>query len=258
MILKASKIALAETGYFPKLILDYIARVERLRSLYTYIPEIASFESAIEDKLKENINRPLLVKILKEQYSAIHNSEPQQAIIEQLSDKNTFTVCTGHQLCLFTGPLYFVYKILSTINLSETLKKHYPLYNFVPIYWMASEDHDFEEVQSVNLFGKKLVWNNPEVKGAVGKLSTASTKHVIEEFRQIAGDSETAKELVLLFENAYLKHTNLEEATRYLVHQLFAGYGLIIADGNDAVGQRCAHRRQAASPGIAGRYPRRG
>jgi bacillithiol biosynthesis cysteine-adding enzyme BshC len=233
MSLKKSEISLSETGYFPGLLLDYISGNNNIRNLYTYRPEIEAFKQAIDDKSKEAVNRELLVTVLKAQYSSVPDNKLQTDTIERLKDNNTFTVCTGHQLCLFTGPLYFIYKILSTINLAEALKKHYPACNFVPVYWMAGEDHDFEEVKSINLFGKKLRWENPDAKGAVGQLSTASLKPVIDEFRQIAGESGNAKELVQLFEDAYLKHPNLAEATRYLVHRLFGEYGLVIVDGSD-------------------------
>ena len=233
MSFKKSEIPLAETGYFSKLMLDYVNGNETIKKLYTYLPDIESFRQAIKDKSTENLNRDILAGVLKEQYSSIANGEPQKVNIDLLRYKNTFTVCTGHQLCLFTGPLYFIYKILTTINLAETLRKNYPSYNFVPIYWMASEDHDFEEIHSVNLFGKKLSWNNPGTKGSVGNLSTASVKTVIDELRLMTGDSENAKELIQLFEDAYLKHTTLADATRYLVHQLFGIYGLVIVDGND-------------------------
>ena len=99
----------------------------------------------MEDKGKENTNRQLLVDVLNAQYSKIQDNSIAISKINLLLNKNTFTVCTGHQLCLFTGPLYFIYKVISTINLAEALKKEYPENNFVPVYWMATEDHYFEE-----------------------------------------------------------------------------------------------------------------
>lgn len=233
MSLKKTNISLAETNQFSRLILDYIKGSDALNSFYSYKPEIKAFQQAIENKSNENIDRSILVKVLKEQYSQILNADLQQQNIELLLDKNTFTVCTGHQLCLFTGPLYFIYKIISTLNLSETLKKNYPHYNFVPVYWMASEDHDFEEVQSINLFGKKLTWSNPQAKGAVGSLNPASINLVIDELKQILGESENASQLIQLYCDAYLNHKTLADATRYLVHQLFSEFGLVIIDGND-------------------------
>jgi bacillithiol biosynthesis cysteine-adding enzyme BshC len=231
--LKKSKIPLVETGQFSKLFLDYINGDPVLRKLYAYEPKIESFQQVIDDKSKENTNRSLLVTVLMEQYSTVEACDLQKTNIELLLNKNTFTVCTGHQLCLFTGPLYFIYKIISTINLTETLKKNYPEYNFVPVYWMASEDHDFAEIQSINLFGKKISWNI-DAKGAVGKLKTDSLNLVIDELKQILGESENSKELIQLFTDAYLKNSNLSDATRYMVHKLFSDYGLVILDGNDS------------------------
>ncbi|MGB3946803.1 MAG: bacillithiol biosynthesis cysteine-adding enzyme BshC [Bacteroidia bacterium] len=233
MSLKKSEIELAQTAQFSNLMLNYITGDSSIRSLYTYMPDIDSFENAIKDKSKEQINRELLVDVLSAQYANIEKADLQLTAIESLRQSNTFTVCTGHQLCLFTGPLYFIYKILSTINTAEELKKQYPDYNFVPVYWMASEDHDFEEIKSANLFGKKLVWDNEHAKGAVGDLSTVSMATVLNELEAIAGNTDNAKEWVALMREAYLKHATLSEATRWLVHQLFGKYPLVIVDGND-------------------------
>ena len=232
MTLKKQTISFEETKQFSKLFLDYINGESKLRSFYSYAPEIASFKQAIEDKSKENTNRQLLVEVLKQQYSKLADNSASLNNINLLLDKKTFTVCTGHQLCLFTGPLYFIYKIISTINLAEALKKKYPDNNFVPVYWMASEDHDFEEIASMNLFSKKIKWES-QTGGAVGRLKTTSLNIVIEELKQILGESENAKALTQLFSDAYLKHSNLAEATRYLVHQLFGQYGLVILDADD-------------------------
>lgn len=231
MTFKTTKIPLSRTGQFSKLMIDYINKDDSLRPFYKYLPTIDSFKQAIEDKSKDKMNRELLVKVLNEQYTRSKISSPN---IKLLLNKNTFTVCTGHQLCLFTGPLYFIYKIITTINLAEALKKKYPEYNFVPVYWMATEDHDFEEVKSIHLFGKKVSWENTAAAGAVGRLNTDSLQAVIDELKTILGDSENADQLIQLFSDAYLKENNLADATRHLVNTLFGEYGLIILDGDDA------------------------
>jgi bacillithiol biosynthesis cysteine-adding enzyme BshC len=142
-------------------------------------------------------------------------------------------VTTGHQLCLFTGPLYFIYKIASTINLCKALKTNFPEKDFVPVYWMASEDHDFEEINHAFAFGKKVMWNSTQ-KGAVGEFSTEGLQEVITELKTILGDNEKSNELIQLFEKAYTNHSNLADATRYLVNELFGEYGIVILDGNDS------------------------
>src|SRR5690606_24227858 len=145
-----------------------------------------------------------------------------------------FTVVTGHQLNLFTGPVCFLYKIISTINVCKELKATYPEYNFVPIYWMATEDHDFDEFNYFNFNRIKFQFNK-EVSGHVGRLSTEGLQTVFEHFKQHLTHGTNAKQLVNWFENAYLKHDNLANATRYLANELFKDEGLVIVDGDDTV-----------------------
>ncbi len=226
---KQVHISLESTGHFSKLFLDYINQEKNLSSFYKYSPSINSFEQAIKDISSLKFNRKLLVEVINEQYSS---SELQTPNSELFLDEKTFTVCTGHQLCLFTGPLYFIYKIISTITLANELKKKYPAYNFVPLYWMASEDHDFEEVNHINLFGKKLEWKKKS-GGAVGKFSTEGLSIVLDELKTMFDAGDNSKQLLKLFSDAYLGHRNYADATRFLVNELFSKYGLVILDADD-------------------------
>ena len=231
-MIKPHYITFEQTGQFSKLFLDYISGAKKLDSFYKYSPRIESFDQAIKDVSSQKFNRKLLVEVLEEQYQKAGITY-QVSGIKSLLDENTFTVCTGHQLCLFTGPLYFIYKIITTINLAEELNKKYPENNFVPIFWMASEDHDFEEVNHINIFGKKIEWTNKQ-GGALGKYSNDGIVALIDELKKVFGDSKNANELIELFQNSYAKHADFSSATRFLVNELFGKYGLIILDGNDA------------------------
>ena len=139
---------------------------------------------------------------------------------------------TGHQLCLFTGPLYFIYKIISTINLSENLQSQFPDYNFVPIFWLASEDHDFKEINHLNIFGKKVTWYTDQ-KGAVGRMNTKELESVLDELKLIIGTSINAEVIIDLFKKSYLSNSNLSESIRCLVNEIFGKYGIVIIDGDD-------------------------
>ena len=232
-MLQKSTLNYSETGILSKIMKDYLSGDEKLKPFYGQKSSIESFGKQIELKSKETTNRKLLVKVLQEQNRSLKLSEASQNNIALLELENTFTVTTGHQLCLLTGPLYFLYKIITTINLAEQLTKKHPNQNFVPIYWMASEDHDFEEVSFLNIFGKKVKWESDQ-SGAVGSFKNTGLGSVSEKLKTILGESENAKELLNLFESSYLKHTNLTDATRYLVNELFGKYGLVIIDGNNS------------------------
>lgn len=230
--MKSTYIPYAETGFFSNLILDYIAAKPELKGFYGYTPNLSSFAKKINDRKQTAIERVILADVLTEQNKVLNANEKVLSNIQLLRNNNTFTVTTGHQLNLFTGPLYFIYKIISTINLAEKLKQEYPDNNFVPVYWMHCEDHDFAEINHIHLFGKKIEWKE-EHHGAAGEISTTSLRVVIDELKTILGESVYANELVALFSEAYLHHSNLADAMRYLCHQLFGQYGLVILDARD-------------------------
>ena len=227
-------ISYQNSGYFSKLIHDYLDQKIELQSLYNHFPTLENFEKQIIEKQANfnNDNRIPLVETLKRQYQNIEISDSSKQNIELLAHPNTFTITTGHQLNLFSGPLYFLYKIISTINLTKELKSKYPTYNFVPVYWMATEDHDFEEINYFNFKGKKFRWNK-ESTGPVGRLSTEGLAEFFEIYSLELGSSTNASFIKNLFEQAYLKHENLADATRFLANSLFADYGLVILDADN-------------------------
>jgi bacillithiol biosynthesis cysteine-adding enzyme BshC len=222
------------SGYFSKLIVDYLDQKAELKSLYNRFPTIENFQLQIEDK-RQNFpieNREILAKALLNQYDKIEISELTSSNIELLKTTNTFTITTGHQLNLFTGPLYFLYKIVSVINLTKELKTAYPEHNFVPIYWMATEDHDFDEINYFNFKGKKMQWKK-QSNGPVGRLNTAGLEEVFEQFSTELGLGNNANYIRELFEKSYLEQENLADATRFLANELFKNEGLVIVDGDD-------------------------
>lgn len=228
-------ISYQDSGYFSSLIVDYLNRKENLKAFYNRFPTIENFEGQIAEKGQNfpDENRGILVSALQQQYVGFEVSESTKSNIESLSKNTTFTVTTGHQLNLFTGPLYFLYKIISAINLAKELKQKYPQNDFVPVYWMATEDHDFEEISYFTFHGKKFRWNR-ESSGAVGRLSNEGLESIFQLFSMELGTSHNADKIRELFKKAYLEHENLTDATRFLANELFGSYGLVILDGDDA------------------------
>jgi bacillithiol synthase len=227
-------ISFRDTNYFSSLICDYLDEHQELQPFYNHFPKLENFKSQINEK-KGSVraeSRTILNEVLKNQYQNLIASELTLSNIEVLKQENTFTITTGHQLNLFTGPLYFLYKIISTINLAKELKAKYPENNFVPVYWMATEDHDFDEINYFNFKGKKVQWSRTS-SGGVGELNTEGLDHVFEIFSSQLGQGENAEFLRSLFKNAYLEHENLADATRFIANALFKDYGLVIIDANE-------------------------
>jgi bacillithiol synthase len=222
-------IPFSDTEMLPKLVQDYINGKCAWLTGYE-IPD--AFDSVIAARSSKRFeHRQLLIDILKKQMAAL--SGVQQANLEKLLSDTTFTVTTGHQLNLFTGPLYFIYKILTTVKLSEELNAKYKDKHFVPLYWMATEDHDLQEVNHAFVFGKKIEWKT-EQKGAVGRMLCDGVEQAIEELQSIAGVSTDAEKLIELLKQSYKAGTTMAGATRHLVNELFKESGLLILDADDS------------------------
>lgn len=210
----------------------YYGEHPALRPFYKYSANIESFAEVIKDKAKEPNNRSLLLEVLSEQYEGLDTNNKVGENIEALASENTFTLITAHQPSLFTGPLYYIYKIISVINLAEELNQHYADYRFVPVFVTGGEDHDFEEVNHARIFNKNVVWENEE-SGSVGMMKTESLQAALEELKEILGGSDNAKEIFALFEKAYTGNQTYAAATIEMVHELFKEYGLVVAGMNN-------------------------
>lgn len=228
---KVELISYEDTESFSSLILDYLKEDARLKPFYQHSPVTPDFKEIIEQRKKIAIDRKLLVSELQSQYKNLEISEKVAQNIQQLGDENTFTICTAHQPNLFTGYLYFVYKILHAIKLSRYLKARFPHYHFVPVYYMGSEDNDLEELGTVHTGDNTYRWQTSQT-GAVGRMRTDDLAPLIEEVTNNLGTNEYAREIIRLIKEAYLNHPDIQSATACLVNALFGEYGLvtIIAD----------------------------
>ncbi|MBA3648892.1 MAG: bacillithiol biosynthesis cysteine-adding enzyme BshC [Chitinophagales bacterium] len=233
--MKKTSISYKATGYFSKPVIDYLENAEAIHPFFQYVPEISSVLQAIQNRNSFPTNRKVLADVLNVQHATIKGRFPTDYIfqnIESLNQSNTFTVTTAHQPNLFLGPLYLIYKIISTINLSRKLNTEYPDYHFVPVYWMGSEDHDKEELNHIYLFGKTLTWNTDQ-QGAFGRMKTQSLSVLINELELILGNYEEAKNCITLLRECYLQEDTIAAATKRFIYHFFAADGLLIIDGDD-------------------------
>src|SRR6186713_1841936 len=165
----STRIPYRQTGSFSKTVVDYIDQHASLKEFFNYPPTIQGIRKAIDDRKQFNYDRNMLVQELKKQYAPVAIAEKTKNNIEALASKNTFTFTTAHQNNIFTGPLYFIYKILHTIKLADHLNGSITGSQFVPVYYIGSEDADLDELNYINLDGKKLAWNTKQT-GAVGRM----------------------------------------------------------------------------------------
>ena len=221
--MKKHCVDLKKTGQFSQFFLDYLGGKETLRSFYSHEPKLESFDAAIKAKQFSADKRQILVEVLESQYAGIPLASAAAEQLEALRDEKTFTVTTGHQLNLFTGPLYFIYKLISTINLAKRLQERHPDYRFVPVYWMATEDHDAAEINYFKLDGQTYRWETSQ-NGAVGDFELDSS---FQNFLKGLGFAPA------VFRDAYSQSATLAEAVRKYVNELFGAQGLVVLDANE-------------------------
>lgn len=210
------------SGLYHDWILRYIEKDEALRSLYEYEPTVEGVRQFIKDSRFTEQRRRLVSQAIMQQYSGMELPANVRRNIEQLAHPNTFTLTTGHQLVLMGGPLFVAYKILSVIRMAEQLNALMPNHHFVPVFWMASEDHDWEEVNHFYFRGKRYEWQ-PDYAGAVGRYVLPDMQHFVEQL----------PEEIRSWAAAYRSGDTWAMATRRLLHQLFGELGLVIIDGDD-------------------------
>ena len=216
--MQINQLPLSEVNQFSSLFLDYIEQSPKLAEFSGNFPDIQGFNKQIALKKLDIDKRKVLVETLKKQYINL----PNQPNFDILLAENTFTVTTGHQLNIFTGPLYVVYKLITAINLAKKLKSYFPEHNFIPVYWMASEDHDFAEINHFSLFGKMHTWETTQT-GAVGRMNPKEMASMIAKVPQCPA----------VFKDAYLNNETLADAVRCYIHELFGSEGLISIDADD-------------------------
>ena len=247
MKFNATQIPYRATGLFSNLVNDYMESKGTAQSFVEYNATIDGYKKAIKQRASFSTNRKVLVEVLQNQYtqltkevsgsSALNNKESFKLVndnVHLLLKENTFTVTTAHQPNIFTGPLYFIYKIVHAIQLAAELKKQFPQHNFVPVYYMGSEDADLQEVGSYNLAGEAYQWNTKQ-KGAIGRMKVDD--ELIQLLQNLEGYwsvKPLGKEALEVLKQAYQKGKTISEATLALVHGYFGRYGLVVIQPDDA------------------------
>ncbi|RYG32564.1 MAG: bacillithiol biosynthesis BshC [Chitinophagaceae bacterium] len=167
----STRISYGSSGYFSKIIVDYLEQSKNLSGFYEHALNMDGMAASIKARQNFSTDRKLLVKVLQEQYKAVETSPIVSANINALSSDNTFTICTAHQPVIFTGTLYFIYKILHVVRLARDCEKQFKGKRFIPVFYMGSEDADLDELGKIYMGTQKITWDTRQ-KGAVGRMNT--------------------------------------------------------------------------------------
>lgn len=228
MQFKASYIPYQNTGAFSKIIIDYLNELPLLKPFYKYTPGTEGIRQAISNRNNHIVNRQSLCDQLKLQYRNVISTPGVKKNITSLLHKNTFTLCTAHQPNIFTGHLYFIYKILHTIKLAEKLNHEISDHHFVPVFYMGSEDADLAELGEISVNGRTYRWETSQ-SGAVGRMIIDNKFiYLIDELEGQLGVEKFGKDLFSHIRACFAPGKSIEQATFEFVNELFGEYGLII------------------------------
>lgn len=224
----ATRLPYRQTNAFSRITLDYIDQSEELKSFFAHPPSLQGIQKAIEARKQFNTDRKILVQELTKQYEGVETSDKVKQNIKALLSADTFTVTTAHQNNLFTGPLYFIYKIIHAIKLAEHLNTTISQQHFVPFFYIGTEDADLEELNHTWLGGEKLVWETKQT-GAVGRMKI--DKALLKLIDRMEGELSVLPNGVAIISQLrklYTLGTTIQDATFRFVNHLFSDYGLII------------------------------
>jgi bacillithiol biosynthesis cysteine-adding enzyme BshC len=223
-----------ETQQLSQLMRDYLSGHAALSAFYKYTPDLKGLNQAITEMQWPLELRRTLTSAMQAQAARTNNtSELTLENIAALAEPSTYTITTGHQLCVFSGPVFFIYKIASVIHACKQLQVLHPDKKFIPVFWMASEDHDLPEANHFFTNEKRYRWNTQQT-GALGRMSTEGLSELADELSNDWQATSYDEWLKALFKAAYEQHAQLADATRYLVNALFGKEGVVVFDGDDA------------------------
>lgn len=224
-----------QAGLGSALVRKYLSDPESLNSFFSVSPLNPDWTRLIETKGQHfsDSMRQKLVQALQAQYGDLAD-KATLAQIKSLASPNTFSLTTGHQLSFGTGPLFFIYKLVSVVRLAAMLKEKYNEYHFVPIYWMNTEDHDLEEIRPLHLAGKTFTMPHEDLGQATGLYGTRELESVWKELESLLPKFPEFHKGIEEIKHCYQRSSTLAEAIRRLVVSWTKGSGLLVLDQNDA------------------------
>lgn len=193
--------------------------------------DITQTKAAIQAQFDAS-KRAVLHQVLKDQLKD-RGSEQQKLNLERLLSSNGYVVATGQQIHIGLGPAYVLYKIASAIVWAKKLKEEHPEDHFVPVFWMATEDHDVAEINHVDIQQDRFQWDC-EWSTSVGDMPTQSLHGMFDWLQEKLGKSDDAKARIETARTYFSRPSaTLSTATNEWVSDIFADFGLLVLDPRD-------------------------
>lgn len=233
-------------GTVSRLFVDYVTDYSKVQQFYNgNVQDPDDWRRLLKAVSERVLDRSAISQILSRQNRDYHCGVRTLANIDLLLDDNTVAVVTGQQVGLCTGPMYTIYKAITAVKLAAKLTVDYPDHKFVPVFWLAGEDHDFEEVSSFSVYNAagELASFDYTIEGkdhtanfgAVGEIEfDASIENLWKSVQEALLPTEFRPKVLELFRTAYQQGMTFNKAFVHLMNVLFEDSGLIFLTSNDA------------------------
>jgi len=231
----------ARHPHLPRLTHDYLYDHGRVRDFYNGdFRDPAAFERQAERVRSRPIAREDLAEVLTEQNAGYGCGPETLGAIGKLVRDKACAVVTGQQVGLFSGPLYTIYKALTAIKLSDALNRR-GLGSFVPVFWLASDDHDLAEIDHITLLDKdnrvREIRCPPPAHERKAPVSDIPLPQEIgdclEQLKALTLDTEFKADILGALGDAYQPGRSYVEAFGRWMTRLFKSRGLILIDAVD-------------------------
>jgi bacillithiol biosynthesis cysteine-adding enzyme BshC len=238
------ELPLAAGGY-SELFFDYLYDYNEVRPFYPLnFRDQGSYESAMKEIGRASHDRKTLVEVMRDQNTAWDSPPASMENLALLGDRGTFAVVTGQQVGLFGGPLYAVYKAITAIKLAKDLKRKFPKNNFVPVFWLEGEDHDFAEMNHAGVFDAEGGLSTisylpggvmPERNvGAVGEMTFDDTITAsLDSLEKTLTKSEFTTPLLTSLRTCYAPGRTFSDAFARWMNVVLSGLGLVLFSPSD-------------------------